>query len=224
VAGRQARRSRPQLRATGPHPPPALACAGREVATRATNTAPNARMRRSGAARPGPPPRRPTLPPPQRRRLPTPTAAVDASHRTQLCRSLHTLLHGRWPIPPGRRYHPARAVLPECLPSRRRVGCWRGGLTGCAGRPGSQEHLWRLLAFILKAISQAMSRLHAPEKHIRELPENHERSRSPRRAGPRGPALGRRIRASCHRCHRLALQTVGPLVGPNGTLGLETSP
>ena len=30
-----------------------------------------------------------------------------------------------------------------------------------------------LLAFILKAISQAVSRLHAPEKHIRALPENY---------------------------------------------------
>jgi len=96
VAGRQARRSRPQPRATEPQPSPALACAGREMATRGTNTAPNARTRRSGAARPAPPPHRPTLPRPQRRRLPTPTAAVDASHRTQPCRSLHTLLHGRW--------------------------------------------------------------------------------------------------------------------------------
>jgi hypothetical protein len=39
-----------------------------------------------------------------------------------------------------------------------------------------------------------------------------------------GSALGRRIRVGYHRCHVLALQAVGPLLGPNGTPCLETSP
>ena len=70
-----------------------------------TKAAPNARTWRPGAARPAPPPRWRKLLRPQRRRLPTPTAVADASHRTQPCRSLHTLLHGRWPVPPGRLCH-----------------------------------------------------------------------------------------------------------------------